>query len=318
MASKAHFWLLAFVLAASSPSAEEILHDDGPPIREWLKTLSEQDHCELGRFFHHLIDSGQFGYVLLDKKAVYYEAYADPLVRGLDSHLGSLLSCANLLEELHDSLTRKCQDIWSKCLSAFPIDKYLFVETPGLPEWGARELFFINIPLFKQTVRCHLPLFQEICGYDVTAEALLGEVSRGRSLRWEVLKGNERLFGIVLGFGAHNAQLYHRRCEVENGYPWLFPPPLLGAQPSSGFESLEEELEWLESRFQSGPQAPNRPITARLHHLLPAAGVCWAADLAHPETEALCAEYGSLTSELNALYHDPAFLELVLEKLTAP
>lgn len=123
----------------------------------------------------------------------------------------------------------------------------------------------INRPATLMVIRRHLPLFQELLKTDASPEELLRLMESSEAVLSECTQ-QSTLLGILLGYGARNAQGFSRRAQISTYLNSLLKPPgfpeELGAlsplsnrsvrayrgdsqrtlSPSPSFKSLAEEL----------------------------------------------------------------------------
>lgn len=60
----------------------------------------------------------------------------------------------------------------------------------------------------------HLNIFKEKLGSNLTPETLLKKIEDTRKFA-SIIKNDEVLWGILLGYGVHNAKLYDRKYRLE-------------------------------------------------------------------------------------------------------
>lgn len=164
-------------------------------ISEKIALIPSKHREKLEHLFHSLCTSEELLYVLLDEKPVFFTGYL----------------CTPNWEDLVFS---KCRfpfvsywKIWKLYQSQFPSEKFLIAEEDN--EFG-HNIFVINKPLFIRVVRDNRRLFSDFLP-DAAPETLLDRVEQGENFFSSVLKRNEILLGVLLGYGAQNAFTYFAR-----------------------------------------------------------------------------------------------------------
>ena len=126
-----------------------------------------------------------------------------------------------------------------------------------------------------------------------------------------VIKDNQMLWGILLGYGVHNAKLYYKRDKLEQFINSEILPKIPEKKPipTKNFSSIEEEYEYLNSKLQLFGEHIYSPLLVRTLHFV--------ADLEHSETKTLKKKYRDLRGKISAIYAKGDFLEITLSKLTS-
>ena len=114
------------------------------------------------------------------------------------------------------------------------------------------QVIIINKSSFLQIVAEHLDLFCELLEKKIDPKALLDEVILNQKSLWDILKGNQALYGIILGYGKKNSLAFKRRWELGQVFSFkyqnaLSTPPFY-PRPSKGFSSSEEEYRYFEEQ----------------------------------------------------------------------
>ena len=166
-----------------------------------------------------------------------------------------------------------------------------------LPTSGyTRDIIVINKPAFVQIVNKNLDLFHKRLGNKTNGEQLLNEIEEGRLVLSDVLQEDELLWGILLGFGRHNATLYARREEIVNNSLLL----------SEGFQTMDEELEYVQDHLTGFSHE-------YLIDLVPLP--LFMSDSSHAETKELKRKYQKVQERICDIYRTPDFLDHVLKRL---
>lgn len=185
---------------------------------------------ELESFFRMLFVKSEWGYTLFGSKPMsFYDYFTKPpkefIIHSdfsdpkLEKHFLTLEKYKHLFRSNHFLILD--QPLISK---KFPTSGYV------------RDLILINKKAFLQTVQANDSLFKaRLAGYS-TPQALLAEIESGKPLLTDVLNEDELLIGILLGYGAHNAQLYaqeeHLTAFSPDNFPYMIRLPLFLCDPN--------------------------------------------------------------------------------------
>lgn len=186
--------------------------------------------------------------------------------------------------------------------------EYLFLFTDY---YQYSHMIIINRRSFTKTVNDNIVLFRYILGRTLTAESLLSQLIKNQSEFWDVLKNNEALIGILLGYGSNNALVYSRSVDIgrnlspnEEAFPFL--RRVQREKPSLGFSSLEEEKIALR-----GMMVGSYSIVDFNTYPIP----CFGCIPESEETTSLLSMYQKNRNEILSLVAQDDFLEKILEKI---
>ena len=168
--------------------------------------IEEEDRKILRPFFRMLLTQETVGYVLLGDKPAALIGYLDHLSwkHPIDSLAGwtSYYRKGNQRE-------KKSWQVWKKYSSGIS-QKFLILEEMSASCPHANDILVINCELFCKVVNENRDDFEKVLERTVTGEQLLEEAKRW-PLRSVLLKGNEALLGIILGFGKNNSWRFAKR-----------------------------------------------------------------------------------------------------------
>jgi len=158
--------------------------------------LDENTSAGLEDFFRCMIEDSEGGYVLYEKKPVCITGF-----HVVDTFYGEC--------ELHKQnvCLREGAKYLNKFKSLLKNDNlmiHVYDQTEG-PNDNWIRILFINRSLFLTTVKENLSLFQYVLGPEVTPEGLLDKLTCPKESFHSVLKKDEVLIGIILGFGTQNS-----------------------------------------------------------------------------------------------------------------
>jgi hypothetical protein len=218
-----------------------------------------------------------------------------------------------------------------------PKDKYpvTFCNTDNFlfRSWKSRRYFatvvieLINKRKFVEVVDANKEIFQEKLGNKCSGQQLLNKLASSTSSIFDVIKCNETLLGILLGFGKENSMLFERMELLSPDRPSYFvtspniykisEQPARGSSiapkanlPRNGFKTIDDEINWMDLNFNDGSFDPNE--------------ICPLLDMVYPvgfrikdsdETKALIAKYTKAKLALLTFFKDRDCLDTIVEQL---
>lgn len=227
-----------------------LLGEQNEEIKAFTHSLSSEQKNLLRDFFRTLIKDFFSGYVLFGDKPMCIEACClemDALSR-IDKE-GALIV--------------EGMEHWKK-LNVFPDNKEYLILIFDMNEYGYRHFVCINRKAFFQVVNENLSLFRYVLGPTLTAENLLNQLIGAKERFYDVLKNDNVLLGILLGYGKQNALLVSRKEELSDAFavqhkeefPFLSKkaqmklvelPKKQQKRPSLGFATIEEEIKGIKN-----------------------------------------------------------------------
>lgn len=91
---------------------------------------------------------------------------------------------------------------------AFTTTRRELFDPPGAAANGTRHVFVFNIPRALEAIAQNIDIFQAAIGEKASAVHILQSILSCDSIT-ELLRNHQGAFGILLGFGRHNAMEYH-------------------------------------------------------------------------------------------------------------
>jgi hypothetical protein len=271
-------------------------------VKSILSLMPSKDKEALTRLFYWMMHTENLSYTLFGDKPVslsgdFIESAVTPLeiLMGKSKYFGSF---------------EKNWQIWEKYEEYFLIENYLLIKEPSITVSNTINVVLINKKEFINIVNQHIDIFKQKLGRDLIAENLLKKIESGHQFA-STIRNDEVLWGILLGYGIHNAKLYDKKYKLERFiYFDEFPKlPIKKPSPSQNFSSIEEELDFLKSKIKPFGEYGYSPIIQNPVHFM--------VDPGHPETKALKKKYQSLRSKISAIYARGDFLEITFSKLTS-
>ncbi|MFZ4773202.1 MAG: FKBP-type peptidyl-prolyl cis-trans isomerase [Chlamydiia bacterium] len=222
--------------------------------KNFTEKLSSEQRELLDEFFHILIRDSFSGYVLYGDKPICIEGCLNDefieMPSEYDKKLATLTKGINFWENLNLSVQ----------------DKNFFFLIRPFHEY--RHLICINKDAFIRAVNQNLSLFRYVLGPNLTAESLLNQLIQTNNNFYDVLRDDNVLLGILLGYGTQNALTVSRKEKIENAFFYDciedFPfisrrdrmakevlPKMQIERPSLGFTTLYNETKSLKTTVVS-------------------------------------------------------------------
>jgi hypothetical protein len=291
---------ILFLVGILSAVGYLCISSQGILLPQRSKHIPEADKEILDLFLRDLIFNNHFGYTLFGEKPISIAGYFS------EEPLWNLIFFHGRPKFTFESAWAK----WENCAKKLPTKNYLLIRESNPRYPGLITVTLVNKRAFLATFKEHHQLFQKILGKGITGEKLLERLLSKQTGLFELLRYDEALYGILLGYGKANALAYKRRCELS---PWIADGELLLERPfslyfpapSSGFISIHEEHAFLE-----GCLAPFNDHT-RLNLIAPPYFLALTED---EETSLLRLKYQKTRRELSELYSKGNFLDLTFKQ----
>ncbi|HNA63001.1 MAG TPA: hypothetical protein PKW79_07985 [Rhabdochlamydiaceae bacterium] len=303
--------LIALLLSEkASVFCSELTAQDLPKlsIEELVSELSDEDRKDLGFLFSHLIHENHFGYTLFGDKPVSIAGYfiREPTQHVLSSYIPSF------------SVDRLWK-VWQKHASKFPLQDYLFLNELCSPKSdNLRIITIINKSAFLKIVEEHIDDFHKVLGREMTPLKLLEKLSLPEASLFEALHRNEVLYGILLGYGKHNAEFYDRRSLLMHNISSLncyrpvvdspyesfslrYPRPSPCRSIEDEYREMDEKCEGFDLDFKLSPFFSPHFVAMK----------------DTPETQSLKKKYREIHRMLVKKYAEGDFLTITLKQLTS-
>jgi hypothetical protein len=261
--------------------------------------IQEEDRYFLDFFFRHLLLKDPFAYVFMGDKPMAISGYFE-----LGAHFD--LSCQQL--STTNSLFRKGCEVFRKYQHLFAFNKVVFFFN-FQEEMDYTEIICINKENVSNILDSHEHLFSNVLNGKFNSEKLIEQLKQQKGDIDKVLKNNDELLGILLGYGKNNASLYHRREEIKKCiHSFKIPNKMRNAIPSSGSFTIEDELVSIQNTLK---QFENENLSNCIFMDLPH----FMADYNSSETLELKKKYRHQRKKITKAYRKGAFLEVTLRKM---
>jgi hypothetical protein len=284
-----HCFCFFFLLCCSCPIA-------GSSFFEFLDTLTWEEQNDLKIFFHELFAENELGYTLFGDKPMSFCFPSTSVVSfSTKERIFKIYKKGNI--PIFNSLSA-----WNHLKKLTESENFVFISNDknGFPD----SVFLINKPQFISALNENIGILKKEYGRNATAELFLNDLINDK-IKIEELLQKHALFGILLGYGRHNAELFQRREDLLSGKRKI--PLSMSQKPSKGFISTEAEIESLESKLL--------PVNTKNTRLLLVKPVNFVADHQDPKTHELVSHYELLHKELTSLFLREDWFPLILEKI---
>lgn len=273
-------------------------------IPKILNTLPRDDRDALEWFFHDLSHSG-CSYVLFGNKPMGISSFPEIAPNSSQNDPVNNLRFLSSRFCVQNLKIYRGLEVWNKYKQLFPSSKFILLENHDA-EWVT--MVMINKHNFLNKVKENIDIFKEVLGAHVTPSIILDSCVKSGDLIKDVLKDNDALLGILLGYGRHNAELFSRRTEIEReSNPHIIS--LTKKLPSPGFSTVEEEYRYICEKLTSFNEigtADLNPILLNMPGFL--------ADHSDPETQQLKTEYKKQQKTIINKLKIERFLETTLTR----
>ena len=268
--------------------------------KDILSKIPQSDRDALVSIFYRMMHADNLSYTLFGDKPI--SLSGDFNLTPYGNILWAKFQCGGVFW--------KNWEIWEKHQNDFLIKNYLFIKEPSINSSDVTNIIFINKRQFIKIVDKHLDIFKDRLRRNLTGKSLLHEVEEKRKFA-SIIHNDEVLWGVLLGYGLHNAQLYNERLKLEKFINIEELPKIPEKKPSprKNFTSIEEEYNFLNSQLEFFGEQTYSPLIASPIHFV--------ADSSHPETKDLEKKYKALRERISAIYAKGDFLEITLSALTS-
>ena len=264
-----------------------------------LKQIPEKDLEDIRDLFSNFIYKNHFAYTLFGEKAVSLSCciVSKPHEFKIPKKLKSNPS------QIGDNTLGVKWEKWKCYQSLFSIKKYLIIEEMSWFSPYIKHILLINKEQFVKVFNENQAIFHRKLGSGVTGESLLAEVEKQGQLG-SVIKHNELLFGILLGYGKHNAALYDKREHLQLLYD-QYKYVLVKNSPT--IKDLDKQADGITDVLQ--------PCGDYCYNLSTIPSTYFVADPQSEETLVLKKKYQALREKVSIIYAQDNVLEITLSTL---
>lgn len=160
-----------------------------------LKQVPLKDRVQMRHFFHEVVNHDNFGYVLFfsDKPVA---------LTSITTHRG---------KHFKKTLVAKGWQSWKKYEHLFPHENYIFCEDKRpFSSMSCDHLYLINRASLQKCLMQNIESFQKILGKTFSPNEFIEALEQGQNIK-ELIKNDQMLMGILMGFDETSAEAYKRR-----------------------------------------------------------------------------------------------------------
>lgn len=273
----------------------------------FFSKITAEERNVLERFFRHLVTDSVIRYSLFGDKPMAIEGHEK-------------LSVIRVVEgDEYENVFIKGVELW-KNLQVTVDDKdyfFLIVEPEDLDH---RHLICVNKRAFLKVVEDYLVLFQYVIGPTITPNDLLKKLIEAGNNFYAILKHDNVLLGILLGYGGNNALYESRKEEIsfamsrdqKEDFPFLSKKNQFECRafsdnakikPAVGFYSLREEYDAIQKQLTISKKIVSQDIPY------------FACVADSNETKSMIAKYQDNQQYIDALVQNDKALEEGLIRL---
>jgi hypothetical protein len=263
----------------------------GQDVTGILSLISEKDQETIRSLFYTLVISDHFAYTLFGNKPV--SLSGDFTITPINN---TLIGCSS-----GGCFWNKWR-VWNQYRNLFEINNYILIDEPSEIYKDIHFVVLINKKLFIKTVKENSSLFKKILHSPINPEKMLEDIESNRLSFQQSIKNHELLWGILLGYGKHNAKLYSDRHELLKLKKGGLNSPL-------SFNEIEKKIDDLNQKLQPFGDHHYSPLILHSVHCV--------ADPSHSETIQLKQIYHKWRGKISAIYAKGDFLTITLSQLTA-
>lgn len=188
-----------------------------------ISTLSHQEKEDLEFFFHYSNFFGPYTYTLIGSRAMSIFDFDRP--REVDIK--------------NQNYKRKCEalergfEVWQKCERINPPKHFLLIPYFRFGLTDVLEIALINPTLCKEVIQDNIEDFRSILGSELTCADIFEILTHPENKKFSQLTENDRLLGILLGFGSNNSYFFEQRMRDQipnssignSNFHYWFPLP---------------------------------------------------------------------------------------------
>ncbi len=255
--------------------------------------IPQRDMRSIKYIFAHLILSHDFAYTIFGSKPM---SMADMcLEMPLELPIPRKSKARFLISRYKASL-----NAWYKHKNDFDLKDFIFLDKEE-DLIDCLVLVLINKKTLLNILLSNDVIFKEVLGDSFSPESFLEKIEKREISLSKAIHNNQRLLGIMLGYGDRNAILYNERSTLMIE---------INDREQKGLHQDNEVIKKfneIETNTGCFNKLDTDPVLPPLYFL---------ADLSHPETIKLQKQYGNDRKKIESLMKSPNFMNKVMERLT--
>lgn len=261
-------------------------------IKANVQNIPPQDIKKISYFFDDLIKRHDFAYAIFGSKPMSWADYGLKVPDGLPIH--------RRLRSWYRLMKRKAGlKAWYKYRSEFDLKDFIFLDEEK-DFLKCLVLVLINQKNMLQLLHNHEAIFKEELGESFIPEVFVERLKKKEISLAEATKKNQKLLGILLGYGVRNASLFQERFDLMKAVAKRKKENL----PQD--DELTAKLKALEARAGDFSELEEDALLPPLYFLV---------DVSHLETIELKKQYEQDRQKIEKMMQQPNFLNKVIQRL---
>lgn len=260
---------------------------------QFLRSLDADQQRALTCLFHRLFFEDHWIYPLLGQKPI---ALSGGFIRSAQRGI--------LHPWQREALFWKRWEAWKTWKEPLQIHHYLLLEEPSQEFPEICFLIFLNTDEFVKAWNTHRALFERLLGKSQDPAAMLEDLQSGTTTLQALVGHHPAIWGVLLGYGVINSELYAMREELEAQKRQLVP---------YGYEAhdrVQNKIAILEQHLLCcgalwSPLVPITPLT-------------FSGDPEHVETQLLCEKYRLALDKIARIRLSDDFVLHIINQLIVP
>ncbi len=165
----------------------------------------------------------------------------------------------------------------------------------------------INKKNLLRVLRENIEDFKQVLGAETTVEQLFNRITGRKEYIYDIVKGHQALYGILLGFGKNNSWLFHKKDTIYKKLNAFTPPQIRDDSLQKEFDEIQKNTAGFNDVFDERKYILKNPQPI----LLPG----FMIDPNSVETKQLREMYGKDRQRMKNIFSEQNFVEATLTVL---
>ncbi len=268
-------------------------------VAKLLKSIPSEDRVYLEFYFRYLLFDDPLAYVIFGDKPMALSGFWNPTPSG---------NCLTPNISHNSVILRKGYELHKKYQHLLPSKNFIFVFRESD---DYTEIALVNRKNFLKTTANSIEEFQKILGKKISGATILDRFVIEKEIFEKPLKENHALLGLLLGYGKKNSFRFQRKMEIlksTNAFH-LHHKQEKCLRPSIGFDSLDEELAFLNQRL--------KPLEDPCQEFTLVNLPSFMVDSRDIETQGIKKKFIEQRRKITNIYRHGDFLEITLNYLAS-
>lgn len=256
-----------------------------------ISAIPKRDLKKIEFLFDYLINDHDFAYTIFGSKPM---SLADIYLE-LPNNLPfwSKIKTLYFRKKLKNSL-----EAWEKHKSQFNSKDFIILDSED-GFFNCLTFFIIHKKNLLCLLKAHESIFKQALGESFAPESFIEKLEKKEGTLSEIIHTNDKLLGLMLGYGVRNATLFQERLDLKRAIA-------KGKKLSLPVDDLTKQLSTVEAKLSDFSEFEENTVLAPLYFL---------ADVFHPETIELKEKYEKERLEIIQLKEKSNLIEFALQRL---